>query len=62
MSTVAVSATDTPLCVRDGGALTVVEGEGDLPEGRVEWLRCDNCSRLHRVQYQSEHPGQGQLL
>jgi hypothetical protein len=62
ISTVTVSATDTPLCVRDCGRLTLVEGEADLPEGHVEWLRCDDCDQLHRVQYQSEHPGQGQLL
>jgi hypothetical protein len=62
MSTVTVAATDTPLCVRDGGRLTVVEGEADLPEGYVEWLRCDDCDRLHRVQHKEEHLGQGQLL
>jgi hypothetical protein len=62
MSTVTIAPTDTPTCVRDGGRLTVVEGEADLPEGRVEWLRCYHCDQLHRVQHQSEHPGQGRLV
>ena len=62
MHTLTIGAADTPVCVRDCGPLTVVEGEADLPDGHVEWLRCDDCGRLHRVQHEEEHPGQGQLL